>query len=1675
MRLLGLLVLALVLFGTMGAVVISCMRLRSAFPAQAAPSYDETYSLSPSYLLLSNWQDMMAWISTGVPDPFINSANLSIQAIYLGPEGILPLKVFVMVQGTPENASLAENNTVQVGFPGGHASFMLAPGSRQLDINASSLKELGFLVDANVTSYVEESQGIVLETSPRVSVFLLGGTLSAERSSGGVQLRGGGTGHALLEICVNSSQPVSYLTLAALDRARTSAWLNESKHPGLSGSLLREYYLSLLLMKDDQNPYLGDFAASPSPVYLAAWVRDGSFSAMALQSAGHLDSALKYWRWMASVMIANGSSAGTWYTKYNFWDGQPVLGWPTEYDGIGLYQVGLWKFYAAALASGESSNLTKMFSVGDAFYKSLWMPLSWEGSELSSYPLLPEDASVWEDDHAYNFWTEAVDDLGLFSLSALYASLKNSSGSLEANELARQLNYSIQADFTTSSGYAQYLLPSGSKLEAFSIPDSSLLLPIDLGLVSPFSGVARATVSSVVRQLTVEGGLSRFLGDTYHEGWDSSGPMPPWIITTLFLADYEELVGNYSSALSLIRWCYLHSQNGLLPEAVDPKTGYPLPSTSPLTWSAAMYVTAALGLPQASSKGYPSPVPASGGSLPASNASSSGSASLVINVLNYFDKVGVPGVRVSVLVTSSGLTQPYSGNTTYGGMIVIPLEGGSSSIAVLNRISISGNYSIVMVNSQPVLTVRLPYGQYSTSVVWMGSYSQGTATYTGSYSALLQANSSGTVQEVTLWVIPGQLVNVTSYDFFSRSTVTPIILPGLPYGHSANGLFWQFFVPIGYPLRVSAVSSSGQLLPSFTVQLVPGERSVDWSYLYSEAKLNSTIGGIQQTLEQLSRVGLFPVSQAQYSELLPISELALSEMSAGKIEAANMTFSELSSLISSVRGQISGSYVGDWIAALVLFVLLYAFSEVLIFPLSNRVRWRLRPFLALFVYVPASAILPLVQPYLMVALGSLFGLELPMPASLAVSLSLLISLMFYVLFSMIGKAFSRYSFSYRLAMSNLLSRLWRVLLVLVPLMVVVGSTMAIVGVSAQYGLVDVGSGSFQGPSFIALDLEHPRPGYQAEVLWLETSNYSSSSFLISWVPSSLVVSGIPFVAETYEAVDSSGGVVYLSGIYSVPDHAWNYVGLNSSDVIGSLPSPGSPEVLLPEGSQVQIGQSVTLAVPAFTAEGQTETLQLGKFEVVGFYKPIASMPRWLPSVNGAALISWNASDLMAPRELVLVGSADSTLQLAKKIALLTGYPVFASTSGSWRAFQFTYVLGASHAGAAAGPVIISAFLAYTYSLAFVDERRRDIRVMSALGAPPAQMAAMMLAQVGIIGLIATPMGILLSYALSKASVSFVPSSSGQVASPLSLVMGILIGMVIPLLAALVAFNSAPESRVIGGAKKRVIPSEAILEGGMAVYRLPLRVSEDESELFADFLREELLPRLKGLDPQLTVSEAGRFTLKMDARWRMEMGSPEVMFIRSEAHEGVLTLTFSFPPVLSEDRDFQAFLYNLERRLLAYPLWREKKVRVVVTRRIVSRGEQVQTREKGLEEVVEELQRAKQDVDAARGKLEQLYSMKGEISPSVFADFERRYRSAAADALKRVRSLSDRLPDLMDSVSKQRATLVKRLADLDVSAKLGEISQEQYASRREALEAELQSLSAALSILAWAQRELSAPS
>ncbi|AWR96150.1 glycoside hydrolase [Acidianus sulfidivorans JP7] len=550
---------------------------------------------SPSYLLLNNWENQSIWVVTGIPipNPQLNGFplyNTSIRNLYIGKYGIVNLTVNFNVQTT--SAYLNLNNTIDLESNKGNISILTPPFTPYIFILFNSNSPTSISIKTNTSISSVNSSLAKIYTIPKIYVYT-NASYTIQNNTMKISLY---KGNWIVELSIGVKPNYNIPSIIKLNNKEVQNWLNSSKLPnGLPTNLLKEYYLSLLLIKDNQNPYLGTFTASPSPIYLYSWVRDSAFSAMALQMAGHYSSALKYWLWLSN---AEQLQPGVWYTRYNFYNGQPdtTFGIP-ELDGIGLYEMGVYQYY------NLTGNLTFLRQILPTIYKSVKYQI--ESINESKYHLLPQDLSVWEDRNAYHFWTEAINDLGLKSVANIYKAL-GFSNYTTILAIENELNQSIMKNFWNNNYFASALGTSvvfeGGKSETVLSPeapsvDSATLLPIDLGYLPPTSNYSELNFKTVNKTLFTTGGLARFPDDMYHYSqslYDATAPEPPWIITTLFEALYLEELGKYDETLGLMYWAYDHSQHGLLPEAIDPKYAYPLPTTSPLTWSSAMFVIVAL-------------------------------------------------------------------------------------------------------------------------------------------------------------------------------------------------------------------------------------------------------------------------------------------------------------------------------------------------------------------------------------------------------------------------------------------------------------------------------------------------------------------------------------------------------------------------------------------------------------------------------------------------------------------------------------------------------------------------------------------------------------------------------------------------------------------------------------------------------------------------------------------------------------------------------------------------------------------------------------------------------------------------------------------------------------------------------------------------------------------------
>ncbi|WP_054844394.1 glycoside hydrolase family 15 protein [Vulcanisaeta souniana] len=371
-------------------------------------------STSPSYLLLSNWRNLSIYISTGypIPKPALNGESSkppSILQILYGKYGLLGINITITNLGSARAAYLELNNTVIIdGGDNGVVSILIPPNYTSIAIMGRSNTTLTIRIFIPATyGYQVINNTYIAITSPlRASLYSNNGIVVEDVDGWAVLNVQGNNTYVVLNLGSDNAIPLN--ELMKINDYEVGNWLGQAIKPRLSGALLTEYYLSLLLIMDSQNPVTGEFAASPEPIYLHTWVRDSAFAAMALQSAGYYEPAMRYWLWMCSAQ----NTSGTWYTRYDFWTGgapDESFGIP-EYDSIGLFQIGIWQFYE------YTRNKTFLMEVLPCINKSL----IWEsGGAINGNGLIPQDLSIWESNYAYNFWTQAIDDLGLYA-SAKY-------------------------------------------------------------------------------------------------------------------------------------------------------------------------------------------------------------------------------------------------------------------------------------------------------------------------------------------------------------------------------------------------------------------------------------------------------------------------------------------------------------------------------------------------------------------------------------------------------------------------------------------------------------------------------------------------------------------------------------------------------------------------------------------------------------------------------------------------------------------------------------------------------------------------------------------------------------------------------------------------------------------------------------------------------------------------------------------------------------------------------------------------------------------------------------------------------------------------------------------------------------------------------------------------------
>lgn len=339
---------------------------------------------------------------------------------------------------------------------------------------------------------------------------------------------------------------------------------------------------SVEIIRAGQHPG-GAYVASPAfPTYRYAWVRDGSFVALAMDAVGEGESAYAFHRWVARVVLRHRHRVEAipdpppWavddrtvlHARYTLEGEEGKEPWFNfQLDGYG--------FWLSSLAHHLSAS-------------------GWSREEFRpAVEVVVRFLSLFWDRPCADCWEEYPDRRHPTSLAAVAAGLE-AAGRAFGLPAAQALGERVLAHVRTRGTVGGAL----AKFEGSEAVDGSALLVLGpMGPFSPEGPVAEATLGRVERELVVDGGVHRYAWDEYYGGG-------LWVVLSAALAWVRALRGEGERARELLAWVEgTAREDGALPEQVSTHLLRPDglrvwenrwgPVACPLLWSHAMYLLAA--------------------------------------------------------------------------------------------------------------------------------------------------------------------------------------------------------------------------------------------------------------------------------------------------------------------------------------------------------------------------------------------------------------------------------------------------------------------------------------------------------------------------------------------------------------------------------------------------------------------------------------------------------------------------------------------------------------------------------------------------------------------------------------------------------------------------------------------------------------------------------------------------------------------------------------------------------------------------------------------------------------------------------------------------------------------------------------------------------------------------
>jgi GH15 family glucan-1,4-alpha-glucosidase len=351
---------------------------------------------------------------------------------------------------------------------------------------------------------------------------------------------------------------------------------------------------SLMIIKAHTDRRGGIIASGDSSIYnygrdyySYVWPRDGAFALWPLIRLGYSEEAKRFFEFCRDIITPEGylmhkyqpdrAIGSTWHP----WLHGNHRELPIQEDETAsvLYMLGEYLEYSKDVDFVKGLYLT--FVQPAANFMAGFI------DEATGLPHASYD--LWEEKFLTNTYTTAIVYQALLVASDMAKEFEHPDDASKWAEVAEKLltNSTVFFDPERGSLRKGFLLQSDSSLQYDNTLDLSSLYGVMMFGYSHGSTELKSTVKlveDILLNSSPIGGSPRYENDQYFRsepGYQGN----PWVITTLWLAQYYIRIGEVDKGHQHIRWSIEKAlASGALPEQVHPEAGSPV-SVTPLVWS----------------------------------------------------------------------------------------------------------------------------------------------------------------------------------------------------------------------------------------------------------------------------------------------------------------------------------------------------------------------------------------------------------------------------------------------------------------------------------------------------------------------------------------------------------------------------------------------------------------------------------------------------------------------------------------------------------------------------------------------------------------------------------------------------------------------------------------------------------------------------------------------------------------------------------------------------------------------------------------------------------------------------------------------------------------------------------------------------------------------------------